>query len=333
VIFVSDHIFSHLNDENYQEAFLILTSIVSIGDGMRRCVVLGIYKYFDDFIQRISFNSGSFNQSLVNFLGSLANDNLYRLEFSKSFFSHSIQLLTLHQKSILNDFSLSSLQPFNTILFQYFYFEVFHQLEAVESIDLAQIFAELTFICHSIVFNFFDTSTSSYMREIYNYSQLDQYLIFFQKYKNASICQRFFVFIFDKEIELEGGCPRNPLLLTVDNSNTPSFLFLKDKLPAQKDQSNYIQISLSSRFQSASGAIEKIFSPDNSDLSIFDGAPISFHLFIHSNLPFLLLPHSENMKYILLDATRENNFKFDEFLIFFILSLRVYLYSILYQSN
>jgi hypothetical protein len=63
---VSDYIFSNLNEENFQKSFSILSTIVSIG-GMRKCVVLEIFKHFDSLIQTIASKTVPFMQSFIKF--------------------------------------------------------------------------------------------------------------------------------------------------------------------------------------------------------------------------------------------------------------------------
>jgi hypothetical protein len=128
----------------------------------------------------------------------MTNDDLYRFEFSKSFLSYSVQLLTLHQQSIMNNSSLPSLHLFNETIFRYFSFEIYNQLEENNFIDLAKLFADLIFLSHSIVFHYFDTTASFDRREVYYYSHMDDCLMFFHRNQNFSICQRFFELIFKK---------------------------------------------------------------------------------------------------------------------------------------
>jgi hypothetical protein len=74
------------------------------------------------------------------------------------------------------------------------------------------------------------------------------------------------------------------------------------------------------------------------DDSIYDNIPISYHLSLHSFLPFLILPHlthSQNdLKHIFEESANENNMELDDyFLNFLLLPLCLHLSSLLRQTN
>lgn len=82
----SSKIFSLISPKNCGEIFNILSSLLSTGDGMRRCISKGIQSHVENFISQITeLNNPRYTSNFFNFFGQLINDLYLR-----NYFSHSV---------------------------------------------------------------------------------------------------------------------------------------------------------------------------------------------------------------------------------------------------
>jgi hypothetical protein len=73
--------------------FQVLSTLISTGDGMWRCIVLGIAESISGLINQITNMDDIFISSLMNFFGRLTNDSLFSKLFTESFFLNASKIL------------------------------------------------------------------------------------------------------------------------------------------------------------------------------------------------------------------------------------------------
>jgi hypothetical protein len=92
--------FNQLNAQNYQILFSTLSRLVSSGDGMRRCVVLGISRFISKLVAQITQLDENFISTLMSFFGQLINDDEFRRLFAEAFFLNCLNIINFLKASI-----------------------------------------------------------------------------------------------------------------------------------------------------------------------------------------------------------------------------------------
>lgn len=216
----SKEICSKVDENNSELIFSTLSQLVSTGDGMRRCVVLGISDFINQWISKlVQIHNLKFVSSLIHFFGQLINDDLFRKLFSQSIYLNCNEIIHFLSSSIsANQLDLSFLKPFPKFLFHIFHFENFREFCQEETIDCPNFLAELFTNCHTCVINYFDTSASNGKEHVSCWTEFNFFIEFFSQYNQQSLSQKFFELLFEKDLKNEGQATRNSISLTLDDS-------------------------------------------------------------------------------------------------------------------
>jgi hypothetical protein len=135
----SEFLFSKLNDENFEEIFSILTRLVSIGDGTRRCIILGIGKFIDHYISNFFQNPFELNSRMISFFGQLINDSSFLMIWSQSIFRYSLYILKYLCDNYLSTISHQQANLFSSFLFHAFSHSSFEE-GVRHKIDFSHLF-------------------------------------------------------------------------------------------------------------------------------------------------------------------------------------------------
>jgi hypothetical protein len=96
----SKEIFIKLNSQNHKMIFSILSDLISAGDGMRRCVVLGIAGSISKMINQMAKFDGVFISDLIDLFGQLINDDVFGKLFTESFFLNCFHIFDFLKQSL-----------------------------------------------------------------------------------------------------------------------------------------------------------------------------------------------------------------------------------------
>jgi hypothetical protein len=106
-----------------------LQQIISLGDGFRRYICIGICSNssLTKLIKTIPDLNYSSNSILFDFFGKLINDSYFKEQFSISIFQETGNLFLYYKNILSNQQCTSHLKPFSLFVFHIFSPDVFEQ--------------------------------------------------------------------------------------------------------------------------------------------------------------------------------------------------------------
>jgi hypothetical protein len=326
----SSRLFSLLNELNVAEGCRVLSSLVSLGDGMRRCVVIGIQDKAVEYIKLMINSSPYFNKILSDFFGKLINDDLFRIVFSRGYLTKISPAIEYIIKSIQNHHSPDKLTPLSLISFHAFNHVSLRGL-IKDQIDISSLFAEMFIQCYSIIVESGDSSNIHFSFLFSVENKLLPFLCFLFHDHLVSEEKKFFDILFKECVKFEGKSQRSPLILRMVSQQHHIFSWvIKWSSPELR---NLLKIDMKSIFTSFSCFLRNEFhdTPMNTFSSI-SKSPVSYHLMLHCVLVFLLAKHSDRMLDVVNIISKINNFDPDHFLMYsLIFPLRFFLSLIFNQ--
>jgi hypothetical protein len=118
-----------INDKNLKKITSFLQQIISLGDGFRRYVCIGICfnNFLINLIKTIPDLNNSSNSILFDFIGRFINDSYFKEQFSFSLFQETGNLFLYYKNLFCRKQSTNHLKPFSRFICHIFSPDIFEQ--------------------------------------------------------------------------------------------------------------------------------------------------------------------------------------------------------------